>query len=354
VERNLERGEGCVSSGEPDVELRAVTKRYGAAVAVQSLDLSIAKGEFVTLLGPSGCGKTTTLRMIGGFEEPTSGEVFVTGRPVSRTPKRDRQTRMVFQSYALFPHMTVLQNVAYGLRMQGVARPEIVRRVGAALEMTGIAAKASAFPRDLSGGQQQRTALARALVTRPTVLLLDEPLGALDLKMRRRLQAELKTLQRELGITFVYVTHDQEEALALSDRIVVMHNGEIEQQGTPAAIYCHPASAFVADFVGETNLFRRAGSRDLIAIRPERIALQPASADVSGRAEAIGRVTAVTFLGPFTRVTLRLADGQTLRADAAEAPSLGSEVEISWAAADAVLFENDMSNPPFAQQDANA
>jgi spermidine/putrescine transport system ATP-binding protein len=262
-----------VSSGEPDVELRAVTKRYGAAVAVRSLDLSIAKGEFVTLLGPSGCGKTTTLRMIGGFEEPTSGEVFVTGRPVSRTPKRDRQTRMVFQSYALFPHMTVVQNVAYGLRMQGVAQPEIVRRVGAALEMTGIAAKASAFPRDLSGGQQQRTALARALVTRPTVLLLDEPLGALDLKMRRRLQAELKTLQRELGITFVYVTHDQEEALALSDRIVVMHNGEIEQQGTPAAIYCHPASAFVADFVGETNLFRRAGSRDLIAIRPERVAL---------------------------------------------------------------------------------
>ena len=324
----------------PDIELRGVTKRYGSAVAVRSLDLVITRGSFVTLLGPSGCGKTTTLRMIGGFEEPSAGEVLVRGRSVAATPSAQRSTRMVFQSYALFPHMTVAQNVAYGLRMQRTPRTEIARRVGAALEMTGIGGKADSYPRDMSGGQQQRTALARALVTRPAVLLLDEPLGALDLKMRRQLQAELKALQRDVGITFVYVTHDQEEALAMSDRIVVMQAGGIAQQGTPTEIYRRPASPYVADFVGETNLLRwhRAGGETAIAIRPEHVTLGPAPTDAAAREGGSGRVTAVTFMGPIFRVTVALADGQTVRADMTQPPRPGEAVDVHWQTTDALAF----------------
>ena len=342
-----------------DVELRAVRKSFGVNEAVRGVDLQIASGTFVTLLGPSGCGKTTLLRMMAGIEAPSSGEVLVAGRPVQDTKLRDRQTRMVFQSYALFPHMNVAENVAYGLRATGVAKGEIARRVNDALEMIGIPDKALAKPGQLSGGQQQRVALARALVTRPTVLLLDEPLGALDLKMRRRMQAELKALQRGVGITFVYVTHDQEEALALSDRIIVMEAGQVAQDGAPADIYSRPVSPYVADFIGETNLLRVeaaglgavliAGSRmaaspsqhgpGTLTVRPENVRVEearPLAGD--GMGGVAGQVTDVSFLGAFHRVTVRLSDGQTLRADVAGTPPSFGMITVSWQQADAAVF----------------
>ena len=342
-----------------DVELRAVRKSFGETEAVRGVNLRIASGAFVTLLGPSGCGKTTLLRMIAGIEAPSSGEVLVAGKPVQDTKLRDRRTRMVFQSYALFPHMTVAGNVAYGLRATGVAKADIARRVGEALEMIGIPDKALARPGQLSGGQQQRVALARALVTRPTVLLLDEPLGALDLKMRRRMQAELKVLQREVGITFVYVTHDQEEALALSDRIVIMEAGQVAQDGAPADVYHRPTSPYVADFIGETNLLRVeaagtgavmvAGTRipvgpahhgpGLLTVRPENVGIaamglgaRPSMGGVPG--EAVD----VSFLGAFHRITIRLADGQMLRADQPGVPPALGPVAVSWLPTDAAVF----------------
>ncbi len=339
----------------PDIELRGVTKHYGTSVAVRGIDLVIARGSFVTLLGPSGCGKTTTLRMIGGFEEPSAGDILVRGRSVAATPSRQRNTRMVFQSYALFPHMTVAQNVGYGLRMQRTPRGEVANRVAAALEMTGIAGKANSYPRDMSGGQQQRTALARALVTRPAVLLLDEPLGALDLKMRRQLQAELKSLQREVGITFVYVTHDQEEALAMSDRIVVMQGGSIAQQGTPTEIYRNPASPYVADFVGETNLLRwqRPAGETVIAVRPERIAIGPSvRLDGQVREGGSGLVTGVTFLGPIFRIAIRLADGQIVRADTTQPAEMGAPVDVHWLRADALAFDSKLPHTAAEEQAA--
>ena len=342
-----------------DVELRGVRKSFGGTEAVRGVDLQIATGTFVTLLGPSGCGKTTLLRMMAGIEAASSGQVLVAGQPVQDTKLRDRRTRMVFQSYALFPHMTVAGNVAYGLHATGVAKAEIARRVTEALEMIGIPDKARAKPGQLSGGQQQRVALARALVTRPTVLLLDEPLGALDLKMRRRMQAELKALQREVGITFVYVTHDQEEALALSDRIIVMEAGQVAQDGTPADIYSRPVSPYVADFIGETNLLRVgtagpgalmvAGTRiaagpaqhgpGTLTVRPENVRVEdagPASAD--GVSRLLGQVIDISFLGAFHRVTVRLVDGQTLRADVAGTPPEFGLVAVSWRQADAAVF----------------
>lgn len=342
-----------------DVELRAVRKSYGKTEAVRGVDLQIASGAFVTLLGPSGCGKTTLLRMMAGIEVPSSGEVLVAGKPVQDTKRQDRQTRMVFQSYALFPHMTVAGNVAYGLRATGVPKSEVVRRVGEALEMIGIPEKALARPGQLSGGQQQRVALARALVTRPTVLLLDEPLGALDLKMRRRMQAELKSLQREVGITFVYVTHDQEEALALSDRIVVMEAGQVAQDGAPADIYHRPASPYVADFIGETNMLRvdAAGAEALmiagtripagpayhgsgtLTVRPEHVMITASGPlPAPGMAGVPGEVVDVSFLGAFHRVTVRLADGQMLRADVPGAPPASGPVAVSWLPTDAAVF----------------
>jgi spermidine/putrescine transport system ATP-binding protein len=319
-----------------DVELVAVTKRFGDFVAVREVDLSVTAGQFVTLLGPSGCGKTTTLRMIGGFDEPTAGTVLVRGRSVGATPLKQRQTRMVFQSYALFPHMTVRQNVAYGLRMLKFSAREVALRVAEGLEMIGIPDKADAYPAHLSGGQQQRVALARALVTRPAVLLLDEPLGALDLKMRRRMQTELKSLQREVGITFIYVTHDQEEALALSDHIVVMQDGVIVQQGTPVDIYRRPASAYVADFIGETNLIRAGGKTELLAVRPENVTLRLHTEDCA-MACASGVVEDVRFLGPFFRVTLKTAAGEMIRADVSgDPPTRGDNVAAYWDHANAV------------------
>ena len=238
----------------PDIRLVALTKRFEDVVTVDGISFEIDRGSFFAMLGPSGCGKTTTLRMIGGFEEPTSGVLELGGTDVSRLPPYRRDVNTVFQSYALFPHLTVFENVAFGLRRRKVRGNELRRRVGEALELVGLAGLDRRKPRQLSGGQQQRIALARALVNHPRVLLLDEPLGALDLKLRKEMQLELKRIQHEVGITFVHVTHDQEEAMTMADRIVIMNNGRIEQLGTPNELYEHPATAFVAGFLGASNL----------------------------------------------------------------------------------------------------
>jgi spermidine/putrescine transport system ATP-binding protein len=258
-----------------DVELKNVTKEFVArghlVRAVDNISLQIADGEFFALLGPSGCGKTTTLRMIAGFEETTSGEILIRGQAVQGVPPFHRPVNTVFQDYALFPHMTVLQNVMFGLEMERVSKQEATKRAKEALELVRLPQAADRKPRQLSGGQQQRVALARALVKRPAVLLLDEPLGALDLKLRKEMQIELKTMQRQLGITFIFVTHDQEEAMTMADRIAVMESGHVRQLGTPEEIYETPATRFVADFIGETNflngkLTTRDGTRACVAI----------------------------------------------------------------------------------------
>src|SRR4249919_2247986 len=243
-----------MQDGSPSVEIREVTKRFDDFVAVDDLSLDLASGEFFTLLGPSGCGKTTTLRMIAGFERPTSGEIRIEGDDVAQLPPHKRPTNTVFQSYALFPHLSVEDNVAFGLKRKKVPKAEISSRVTAELERVGLAAEAQRRPAQLSGGMQQRVALARALVNLPKVLLLDEPLGALDLKLRKGLQLELKRIQREVGITFVYVTHDQEEALTMSDRIAVMNHGRVEQVSAPVEVYERPTTTFVAGFIGVSNL----------------------------------------------------------------------------------------------------
>ena len=280
-----------------------MNKRFGDVVAVDTMSLQIQNGEFFSLLGPSGCGKTTTLRMIAGFEQPSAGQIYIQGRPVAGIPAHRRPVNTVFQSYALFPHMTVAQNVAFGLEMKRTERKEIIRRVAEVLELVRLPRMGERKPAQLSGGQQQRVALARALVNRPEVLLLDEPLGALDLKLRKAMQLELKQIQSEIGITFVYVTHDQEEALTMSDRIAVMNEGVVQQVGEPRQIYEHPKNRFVADFIGETNFISavlvaaeepatiaigditvlgvldgrevRARSPITLAIRPEKINLYP-------------------------------------------------------------------------------
>jgi spermidine/putrescine transport system ATP-binding protein len=238
-----------------DVVLAGVTKRFGEFVAVKDMDLSIRTGEFFSLLGPSGCGKTTTLRMVAGFEHPTVGQIYVAGAPMAGVPPYKRPVNTVFQNYGLFPHLNVWENVAFGLKRKRVARSEVTRRVGEALEMVEMDKMMRRKPSELSGGQQQRVALARALVNQPTVLLLDEPLGALDAKLRKAMQLELKKLQSDVGITFIYVTHDQEEALTMSDRIAVMSQGIVEQVSSPAEIYENPQSAFVANFIGVSNIY---------------------------------------------------------------------------------------------------
>ena len=241
------------AAATPDVEIVDVTKRFGAVTAVDRMHLSIARGEFYSLLGPSGCGKTTTLRMIAGFEQPTEGEIFLDGKPIAGIPPYRRNVNTVFQHYALFPHMDVAQNVGYGLRQRHTSRDDERRRVAEALALVRLTGYERRRTWEMSGGQQQRVALARALINHPTVLLLDEPLGALDLKLRKEMQLELKALQREVGITFIYVTHDQEEALTMSDVIVVMRDGLIQQQGGPAELYERPVNRFVADFIGSSN-----------------------------------------------------------------------------------------------------
>ena len=283
----------------PDVRLVGLRKAYGDVVAVAGIDLEIARGEFFTLLGPSGSGKTTTLRMIAGFEEPDSGRVELAGRNVAGLPPYDREVNTVFQDYALFPHMTVAENVEYGMRVQKVAREERRRRAAQSLEMVRLPGFEPRKPSELSGGQRQRVALARAIVNHPQVLLLDEPLGALDLKLREQMQVELKGIQDEVGITFIYVTHDQDEALTMSNRIAVFNEGRIEQVGTPAEVYERPATRFVTGFVGVSNVLERDGQR--FTVRPEKVRLLEGDEDGAGLHTERGVIRDVAYAGMVTR-----------------------------------------------------
>ena len=320
----------------PDVRLSGLTKRYADVVAVDGIDLEIARGKFYTLLGPSGSGKTTTLRMIAGFEVPDAGVVELGGRDVRNLAPYDREVNTVFQDYALFPHMSVAENVEYGLRVRRVAKNERVRRRAEALEMVRLTGMDARKPSELSGGQRQRVALARAIVNRPRVLLLDEPLGALDLKLREQMQVELKTIQSEVAITFVYVTHDQDEALTMSNRIAVFDAGRVEQVGTPAEIYEQPQTAFVAGFVGVSNLLERDGQR--FTIRPEKIHLLEPGDDSGGLRTEGGRIRHVSYAGSFTRYMVELDSGgelqvvrQNLETSSEEAlEQHGRQVTVGW------------------------
>ncbi len=323
----------------PDVELVGATKRFGAVAAVDAIDLEVHPGEFLSLLGPSGCGKTTTLRLIAGFERPDGGEVRIGGRDVSRVPPYKRDVNTVFQSYALFPHLSVMDNVAYGLKQRGLGRSERHSRANEMLELVRLPGYGDRKPRQLSGGQQQRVALARALVMHPRVLLLDEPLGALDLKVRKELQIELKRIQEEIGITFVYVTHDQEEALAMSNRVVVMNAGRIEQVGAPREIYDRPATEWIASFIGDTNFLQVDGSE--VAIRPERLRV------ARGGEGLEGRVATTMIIGPMVQCLIRLDDGQEVLVreqrsgseNGVEAFAEGERVFVHWAPEEALELE---------------
>lgn len=345
---------------DPIVRLRNVSKQYGDFKAVNNISLDIVAGEFVTLLGPSGCGKTTTLRMIGGFEAPDAGRLDIADSTVSGAKIGNRVTRMVFQSYALFPHMTVFDNVAYGLKNEKRPKEEIKERVDEILNTIGLASKSAEYPTKLSGGQQQRVALARALVTKPLVLLLDEPLGALDLKMRKRMQHELKELQRKIGITFIYVTHDQSEALAMSDTLVVMKDGQIAQIGSPEEVYNFPRSTYVADFVGSSNIIPcvvaaneggnvevnfgsfcakgrsndecSVGDSVFAVVRPENVSIV---GDEDPRKHIPGHVSDVSFEGGITRYTVRTEVGEMLVENAKKLPlEVDKKVNLAWNDAD--------------------
>jgi putative spermidine/putrescine transport system ATP-binding protein len=310
------------------VRLRGIRRTFGDVVAIENLDLDIAEGEFFTLLGPSGSGKTTTLRVIAGFEQPDAGSVELMGTDVTRVPPSERDVNTVFQDYALFPHMTVQENVEYGLRVKGVARRDRRIKAQEVLERVRLPDLGGRKPVQLSGGQRQRVALARAIVNSPSVLLLDEPLGALDLKLREEMQVFLKALQRDLGITFVYVTHDQDEALTMSDRMAVFNEGRIEQIGAPAEVYEHPQTEFVAGFVGVSNVLERDGQR--ITIRPEKI--------LFGEEGEPGVIREVVYLGMVTRYIVDLESGgqlvvvrQNLETSSQEAlEDQGKRVRLSW------------------------
>ncbi len=350
-----------------EIRLANVTKRFRDVRAVDDISLDIRPGEFFSLLGPSGCGKTTTLRMIGGFEMPTVGRIELRGVDMTLAPPDKRPVNMVFQSYALFPHLDVGDNVAFGLRRKHVAATEVTRRVAEALDLVHLTGYDKRKPNQLSGGQQQRVALARALVNRPNVLLLDEPLGALDLKLRRALQIELKRIQIEVGITFVYVTHDQEEALTMSDRIAVMNQGRVEQVGLPEELYDRPASRFVADFMGTTNLLAGTvetagdgrvavrlaggdacpiasgtgaarGDQVEISVRPEAIAVEPPGGG-SGRAIQ-GRIEQAAYLGASVQYQVRTQGGELIVAVTPKVGrrfAAGEDVEIEWPPEDALV-----------------
>ncbi len=361
---------GATATGapRPSVHLERVTKRFGDFPAVREMDLDIPQGRFFTLLGPSGCGKTTTLRMVAGFEEPTEGRVLIEGQDVAGLPPYKRPTNTVFQSYALFPHLSVRENVAFGLKRKKVEKDEIERKVRAELERVGLASEINRRPNQLSGGMQQRVALARALVNLPKVLLLDEPLGALDLKLRKGLQIELKRIQRDVGITFVYVTHDQEEALTMSDRIAVMNAGRIEQIDSPEEVYERPRTSFVAGFIGVSNLMPgtvasvngdrvrmrletgveldapadgvTTGERCYAVVRPEKLRIEPADgARSNGHPSVEGMVEASVYLGTSTQIVVGLAEDVRMtvlvpnadEAERARLPGGGARVRLSWA-----------------------
>ncbi len=341
------------------IRFEGVTKRFGDAVAVDGLELEIEKGEFFSLLGPSGCGKTTTLRMVAGFEQPSEGSIYLDDEPVETVPPYQRNVNTVFQSYALFEHLNVEDNVAFGLKRRRVAKDDIRTRVAEALELVELRGRETARPRELSGGQKQRVALARALVNRPSVLLLDEPLGALDLKLRKQMQVELKGIQREVGITFLYVTHDQEEALAMSDRIAVMDGGVVRQCGSPEDIYEHPVEPFVAGFIGVSNLLpgvcenggvRLAGGAmckaevppectegtDIqLSVRPEKISIDEHE---EGMVSVPGTIVERVYVGTSTQVIVEIADGMRLvalgqnfdRARSDDRWEIGDRVELGW------------------------
>jgi spermidine/putrescine transport system ATP-binding protein len=353
---------------EADIHLEDVTKRFGETTAVDDLTLSIPRGAFYALLGPSGCGKTTTLRIVGGFEDPTAGNVYLGGDEVTQLPPYRRDVNTVFQSYALFPHLSVEKNVSFGLERKKIDKAQARSRVAEALEMVQLAEYGRRKPAQLSGGQQQRVALARALVNRPRALLLDEPLGALDLRLRKQLQLELKRIQQEVGITFVHVTHDQEEAMSMADTIAVMSDGRIEQAGGAADLYERPQTEFVANFLGVSNLVdaRLRASQNghatvethdgatlhvpsdrigphgtdavRIGVRPEKVRLSPAGADVATGANVLrGTVVVASFLGVSIQYVVRAAGGEELTVfaqnlDGAEPESLGPgrEVQLSW------------------------
>ncbi|WP_019640185.1 ABC transporter ATP-binding protein [Paenibacillus fonticola] len=319
------------------IELAEVEKSFAGQVVVHPLSLTIKEGEFLTLLGPSGCGKTTILRMIAGFEQPTNGKIMLDGTDLTNLPPNRRDLNLVFQHYALFPHMTVEDNIAFGLKMKKMPPKQQRERVEEAVVMTQLTPLVKRYPHQLSGGQQQRVAIARAIANKPKVLLLDEPLGALDLQLRKNLQSELKQLQRSLGITFVYVTHDQEEAMMLSDRIVIMNNGQVEQIGTPREIYATPATLFSATFVGENNIFSRDGR--LFAVRPEKLR---ASRGIEG-AKRCGEVMDVLYLGSINKLIVQL-DNEPMTVSIVldfldQRPwEVGEKVGVDWNAEDEVVI----------------
>ncbi len=330
------------------IELRDVSRVYGEVRAVDHVSMQIGTGEFFAMLGPSGSGKTTCLRLIAGFETPDTGQILLDGADVTDRPPYERDVNTVFQDYALFPHMSVLENVCYGLRVREVGKDEQHRRASEMLELVKLGAMANRRPSQLSGGQRQRVSLARALINRPRVLLLDEPLGALDLKLREEMQIELKNLQRTLGITFVFVTHDQGEALSMADRIAVFNQGRIEQLATPRELYTRPATAFVARFVGSSNVIEGALARTLsgrdeaFAIRAEKIRiLASAPPGLDGEPHCEGTLIDIQYHGAVRRCQVRLASGQMIAATLSEhaselAPAIGSQVTLAWRASDAV------------------
>jgi spermidine/putrescine transport system ATP-binding protein len=372
------------ANAAPVVQVDRVTKTFASVVAVDDVSLEIQGGEFFSMLGPSGCGKTTTLRMIAGFETPTSGRILLEGKDVSYTPPYRRNVNMVFQQYALFPHMNVFDNVAFGPRTKGLPKSDVKERVEGALRIVRLEELARRRPNELSGGQQQRVALARALVNYPSALLLDEPLGALDLKLRQAMQIELKRIQREVGITFVYVTHDQEEALTMSDRIAVMNEGKVQQLGSPEEIYGRPASSFVAGFIGAANLLPavvegsgsddvalslpgggrslapregrdfQAGDGALLVLRPERLVVAYGQPESEATGYVRVRARDIVFQGPVIRMVFACPDGReviviTPPQNRPDGLSPGDEVWITWASADAYVLPADGPAPGVAE-----